>query len=112
MADQHIYLERVKKARLPLEFAILDISLRNVSPELSYFTFEQGKRIINHEMVSRLETFVEQAIKFGFTKVEEHGTKPEHYQETVMDYIQRSISENMVYLKKRERLLSMLSVPK
>ena len=43
--DQPDYLERVKLARLPLEFAILDISLRNVDEDLTYFRKEGQKYV-------------------------------------------------------------------
>ncbi|MBM3435067.1 MAG: DUF4838 domain-containing protein, partial [Bacteroidetes bacterium] len=63
--DQPDFLERVKMARLPLEFAILDISLRNVDDDLSYFRKEGSRFTAKPEMIMMLDRFTEEAKAAG-----------------------------------------------
>ena len=55
VSDQPEYLARVKLARLPLKFAILDISLRNVNEDISYFKKENNSFVPRQEMIGKLE---------------------------------------------------------
>ncbi len=73
-------LERVKNARLPLEFAILDISLHDATPALSYFDKQDGKWTVKPAMRERLEMFVAQAKKAGIQRLEESGHIPRRLQ--------------------------------
>lgn len=72
-------LKRVKFARLPLEYAILEISKRNMTSRLSFFTRENGRFRINPEMTGRLQRFVEWANRVDFRRLEENGTSPDEY---------------------------------
>ena len=45
----------MKNARLPLEFAILDISLHDATPALSYFDKQEGKWTVKPAMRERLD---------------------------------------------------------
>ena len=51
-------LLRVQAARLPLEFAVLDISLQQVDEQLSWFEDTGESMLVRQEMLHRLDTFV------------------------------------------------------
>jgi hypothetical protein len=72
-------LKRVKFARLPLEYAVLEISKRNMTPKLSLFIRDNGRFRINPEMTGRLQRFVEWANRLGFLRLQENGTSPDEY---------------------------------
>jgi hypothetical protein len=98
------FLERVKLARLPLEFAILDISLRNVDEDLSYFKKEQGKFVVRQDMIDKLEKLTLEARAAGITRYWEHGNAPDEYRSTVLNYVKNSMQENLALFKPVELL--------
>ena len=91
VAEQAVFAERVKTARLPLEFAILDISLRNVDEDLSYYYLDDGKWRIRFEMTDRLYAFADAARSAGIERLQEGGTTPDEYTLQVMKYINISM---------------------
>jgi len=93
------YLNRVKIARLPLEFAILDISLRNVNDDLSYFRKENQKWEVREDMLERLALFTEASKKAGVTRYWEHGNYPDDYFETVKRYATTSMKSHLAMNK-------------
>jgi hypothetical protein len=94
-----MFLERVKNARLPLEFAILDISLHDVTPTLSYFDKRDGRWTVKPEMRERLDRFVAQAKKAGIQRLEESGTSPDDYRRSVEQQLQVSVEGNLAFGK-------------
>jgi hypothetical protein len=92
-------LERVKNARLPLEFAILDISLHDATPALSYFDKKDGAWTVKPSMRKRLDDFVAQAKKAGIQRLEEMGTSPDDYKRSVEQQCQVSVEGNLAFGK-------------
>ena len=99
------YASRVEAASLPLEFAILDLSLRNISPQLSYFEEVDGQRQVREDMRKRLQSFAFQAEKHGIERIEEHGTTPADYVSIIENYLDKSMMENAA-LDKPAQLLT------
>lgn len=99
VANSPEFLDRVKTARLPLEFAILDISLRDVNEDLTYFTKEDGKWIIRDDMLKRLDEFTFLAKKAGVTRYWEHGNYPDDYKATVERYVNSSMQNHLAFNK-------------
>lgn len=97
-------LKRVKFARLPLEFAILDVSLRNVNDELSYFTKNNGSWTVKEEMMKRLHQFTEDAKAAGVDRYWEHGNEPDSYMATVEEFVKSSAKAHLARDKKVELL--------
>jgi len=97
--DQPEILERVKTARLPLEFAILDISLRDVNVDLSYFDKTENGWSVKPAMRERLDNFVSQAKCAGIKLLEENGTTPQHYFNSVQQLVQVSVEGNLAFGK-------------
>ncbi len=97
--DQPDYLQRVKTARLPLEFAILDISLRNVDDDLTYFKFENDKWIPRQEMLDSLHRFTAFVKQQGIQRFWEHGNYPDDYEATVTNYVNTSMQNHLALNK-------------
>lgn len=93
------YLERVKLVRLPLEFAILDISLRNADNDLTYFKKENGRFTVRQDMIDRLENLTQDARDAGITRYWEHGNAPDEYRSTVLNYVNNSMQDNLALFK-------------
>ena len=101
-------LERVKNARLPLEFAILDISLHDVTPALSYFDKRGAHWTVKPSMHKRLERFITQAKSAGIERLEERGTSPDDYGRSVRQQLHVSVEGNLAF-GKPVRLLTLCS---
>jgi hypothetical protein len=97
--DDPVVLERVKNARLPLEFAILDISLHDVDPTLSYFDKSKESWTLRPEMQRRLDDFVAQAKRAGIERLEESGRSPDEYKRSVEQQCQVSVEGNLAFGK-------------
>lgn len=102
VADEPETLERVKNARLPLEYAILEISMRNVNEDLTFFIKQDGEWSINPEMRQRLIDFTAQAKKAGVNRYTEHGKLPDEYHKAMLNYVDNSMKENLASGKNAE----------
>lgn len=80
-------LDRVRFARLPLDFAILDISLHQVDRELSWFSEEDGRYEPKQEMINLLDTFVYRCNRLNVAMLNEQGTTPDDYRLMVRQYL-------------------------
>ncbi|MCC6396152.1 MAG: class A beta-lactamase, subclass A2 [Bacteroidetes bacterium] len=99
VSDQPELLDRVKTARLPLEFAILDIALHDVNPDLSYFDKHDGRWTPKPAMRRRLDAFVAQAKKAGIERLEESGRSPDEYKASVEQQMHVSVEGNLAFGK-------------
>ncbi len=97
--DYPDYLERVKTARLPLQFAIFDISLHNVNDDLTYFRLENDKWVPRKEMLDSLHRFISYIKQQNITKFWEHGNYPDDYETTVTKYVNSSMKNHLALNK-------------
>jgi hypothetical protein len=104
VSDQPTYLDRVRVARLPLEFAIIDISLRNVNADLTLFKKEGEAWHVREDMMKRLEALTDRAIKAGVARYWEHGNYPEDYRQTIERYARSSMQDHLALGKRAELL--------
>jgi hypothetical protein len=93
--SQPEYLERVKVARLPLEFAVLDISLRNVNEDLTYFKKDGDSWKVREDMMLLLDNFTKASVAAGIQRYWEHGNPPEEYRKTVETYVKSSMQSHL-----------------
>jgi hypothetical protein len=103
--DKAEYLERVKFARLPLEYAILEIAKRNASEELYIFKINEKDFTVNPKMKDRLTNFVNLANKAGIKNIHERGTTPDEYLNSMQSYFKEGIALHKAY-KKGVKLLA------
>ncbi|MCB0753647.1 MAG: DUF4838 domain-containing protein, partial [Ignavibacteriae bacterium] len=106
--NQPEYLERVKIARLPLEYAILEIAKRNASDDLYIFKIEDTTFTVNPKMKERLNNFVTIANKAGIKNLHERGTSPDEYFAEMNKYFKEGIILHKAY-KKDVKILSELN---
>jgi len=77
------FARRVEFARLPLEFAVLELSKRNPTPELSLFVREEKTWKVNPLMDKRLRVFVEGLDRHNVSRLDEHGVSPQEYRASI-----------------------------
>jgi hypothetical protein len=106
--DDPEILDRVRFARLPLDFAILDISLHRVDEDLSWFKDKNGKFEVKQEMVNLLDTFVVRCNRLNVKMLNEKGLTPEDYRLMVQQYILKN-SDRHLGLNKEVNLLTSFS---
>ena len=99
VADNPVYLERVKIAKLPLNFAILEISKRNLSDDLFIFNINGDDVTVNQEMKERLTEFVTLANKAGIMRLHERGRSPDEYKEEMLNYFNYGMMVHKAYKK-------------
>lgn len=100
-----VIIDRIRYLELSLDYAILELSLNNVSPEMSFFiTDENGQREINQNMMLKAEKFVQDCNRFGATNLEENGYKPEEFKAIIDHYVEKNTGINLA--KNKSALLS------
>jgi len=85
-----VILNRVKRARLPLEFAILDLSLHDVDGDLTYIEEREGRSEGRPGMRRRVDECVDACREHGIVRLEEHGYPPEEFRATVLELVKKS----------------------
>ena len=106
--DQPVYYDRVLFARLPLDYAILDISLHKVDDDLCWFSEKEGRFEINEEMVNLLDTFVNRCKRLNVNTLNEQNFPPEEYRNMVKKYLLKS-SDRHIALNKPVELMTTFS---
>ena len=101
------FAARVKFARLPLDFAVLEISKRNPTPDLSIFTQARGTLVVNPAMVRRLDAFVEKANAVGAVHLDESQTSPDAYKAEMENFF----ADGMKLHKGFRKLLRLAAAP-
>jgi len=90
VAEEPEILIRVQTARLPLEFAILDISLHKVDEQLSWIRETERSMEARQDMLERLDTFVVRCNRAGIKALNEMGFTPEQYRAQITDFLAKS----------------------
>jgi hypothetical protein len=93
--EDPVLTDRVSFARLPLDYAILDISLHEVNQVLSWFSVTNGKFEIKDEMVNLLDTFVNRCNRLNVSMLNEQGFSPEDYRLLVRQYLLKSADRHL-----------------
>jgi hypothetical protein len=93
-ADPEV-LERVRTARLPLNFAIMEQAKKNFRGDDGVFVMSGDKWMVRPEIRSMVDPFVDLCIRTGISQVKEWSTTPEAY---------RSAMYRLFYLGRNEHL--------
>jgi len=88
-------LERVRRARLPLEFAILDLATHDVNDDLTYLRRRDGLVTRRDKMLQRLDDFVRACGAHGIERLEEHGYSPADFKADVEELVAKSERVNL-----------------
>ncbi len=97
-ADSQLYNDRLRLLELSLDFAILDISVRDVTPELSYF--QPNSKIVKLDMQKRLENFTADCKRLGITHLNESSYTPNEFYNDITHFLKKQSSPNIAENKK------------
>lgn len=98
-------LERVTFARMPLEFAILDLACFSVTDDLSFFDTENEERVVKQDMVERLMRFYDHCEKFDVKALAEWNVSPPaQFKENIQAMIRKGVVRNIASGKSVELL--------
>lgn len=91
-----VYNDRLRLLEMPLDFATLDLSLYEISPDLSFFTTDaSGNRIARHEMLDMAQRFVADCDRLGVKQLDEAKYTPKQMQENIANIVSKSTGRNL-----------------
>lgn len=105
--DDVKYLKRVKEVRLPLEYAILELSKLNVSAKYSIFNIDDNKVSVKDGMKEKLYNFVNGAKEAGIKSLHERGLSPDEYYSSMQKYFNEGFTIHKAY-KKNVKVISQI----
>jgi hypothetical protein len=100
VADSAAVLERVKIARQPLEFAIMEQAKKNFAGELGVFEKVNGRWEVRTAIRSKIDPFTDLCIREGVTQVKEWSTSPEEYRSAMYRLFSQGMKEHYALGKK------------
>ena len=95
-----VYYDRIRFLELSLDFAILDLSLNNISDELSYFSNINGVRTLRKDMMDKAQRFVFDCNRFGVKMLEEMDCTPEKYLDIINNFMDKNLQLDIARGKK------------
>lgn len=91
-----VYNDRLRLLEMPLDFATLDLSLYEISPDLSFFTTDAiGNRIARPEMLDMAQRFVADCDRLGVKQLDEAKYTPKQMQENIANIVSKSTGRNL-----------------
>lgn len=100
VADSAAILERVKIARLPLDFAMMEQAKKNFAGDLGVFTKVNGRWEVRTAIRSKIDPFTDLCIREGVTQVKEWSTSPEEYRSAMYRLFSQGMNEHFAFGKK------------
>ena len=99
VADDPAILERVRIARQPLNFAIMEQSKRNFTGEQGIFMKAGDKWVVRPEIRSMIDPFTDLCIRQGVTRLREWSTTPEAYRADMYRMFYQGRNEHLAFNK-------------
>ena len=93
--NDSIFIKRVLRARLPVDFSYLDIALNGKFDKISYLNIKNGKKYIKKEMLEYLDRFVKNSILTGASIINERSFRTKDYKKYTLDKLNRMTKENL-----------------
>jgi len=100
VADSAELLERVRIARLPLDFAIMEQAKKQYIGERGLFHKVDGKWEVRTEIRSKIDPFTDLCVRQGVTRVKEWSTSPDEYRSSLYRLFSQGMKEHLAYHKK------------
>jgi hypothetical protein len=100
VADSAVILERVKIARQPLEFAIMEQAKKNFAGELGVFEKVNGNWEVKTAIRSKIDPFTDLLIREGVTQIKEWSCSPEEYRSAMYRLFSQGMREHHALGKK------------
>lgn len=98
-ANEPVY-ERVKTARLPLEYALMEIGKNDMFGPRGWYVQNGKAFILKQAMKDMLEDFYATCMKNGVKTLSEAGLTPDDYYHSVLRFIDVQIENNLAFRKK------------
>jgi hypothetical protein len=93
-------LERVRIARQPLNFAIMENSKKNFTGDQGVFIKDGQKWVVRPEIRSMIDPFTDLCLREGVTRLREWSTTPEAYRSDMYRMFYQGRNEHLAYNKK------------
>jgi hypothetical protein len=93
-------LERVRIARLPLEYAIMEQAKKHFAGERGVFRKADDRWEIRTDIRAKINPFTDLCIRQGVTQVKEWSTSPEEYRSAMYRLLSQGMNEHLAYGKK------------
>ena len=100
VADSAEVLERVRIARQPLEYAIMEQAKKNFTGERGVFVRSGDRWEVRTEIRSKIDDFTDLCIREGVTQVKEWSTSPEEYRSAMYRLFSQGRNEHLAFGKK------------
>ena len=92
--NDSVYLKRVQRARLAVDFAYLDIALNEEPAGISFFERSGDEINIRQDMLDYLDRFTENSVATGAVNINERLFKTEDYRTYVLNKLHRITAPN------------------
>ena len=92
-------LPRVRKARLPLRFAKIEIARKNITGPEGFLDQAEGKWVIKESFRDELNTFTDQANLYDVKTITERGVSPDQFKEIVLSSGKNAFTEHLALNK-------------
>lgn len=92
-------LERVKIARLPLQFAIMEQAKKTFTGDRGVFEKVNGQWEVRTAIRATIDPFTDLCIRQGVTQVKEWSTSPEEYRAAMYRLFSQGMNEHLAYGK-------------
>jgi hypothetical protein len=99
VADSAELLERVRIARLPLDFAIMEQAKKVYTGDRGLFQKVDGKWEVRTEIRAKIDPFADLCIREGVTRVKEWSTSPDEYRSSMYRLFAQGMNEHLAYKK-------------
>ncbi|MEI6574559.1 MAG: DUF4838 domain-containing protein [Bacteroidota bacterium] len=97
--DDKIFLERVRAARLPLQFATLEIAkILGVQPGGFFTKDEKGSFNLRKDLLVMLDTFLVRCKRNDIKGLNEKGNAPDEFYKNTLAFLNTSYQPNLAYL--------------
>jgi len=100
VADSVQLLERVRIARLPLEFAMMEQAKKNFYGERGVFEKVDGRWQVKPAIRAKIDPFTDLCIREGVTQIKEWSTSPDEYRASMYRMFSQGMNEHLAYGKK------------
>ncbi len=99
VADSANILERVRIARLPVHFAIMEQAKKNFYGEKGVFINDGNRWVVKPEIRSMIDPFVDLCIRQGVTRLKEWNITPEAYRSAMYRLFYQGMNEHLAFKK-------------
>lgn len=100
VADQPEILERVRIARIPIQFAYFEHAKKNWTGDQGIFLKEKDHWVPRTAIRAMIDPFTDLCIRQGVTRVKEWSTSPEEYRMAMYRLLSQGMNEHLAYGKK------------